>query len=207
MEKIKKFDEFIENVNERYSVENDNLHRLDEMAKISRDFDQLPKNAEVWVYGENDEQGTKTPHFHLKINNGKIELEIKLENIAEMTIWRTKHNFPKSWDGITDVRDKVKDWLMKPNKKRPSLYNWQRVVEAWNDANSSNEVEDDFVVPNNDQIMVMTKIVRKENNVCDFIGRFTSDDKIDSFISGVIRCERILMGYGTNISKTKSFTE
>lgn len=51
MGKIKKFEEFIENVNERYSVE-DNLHRLDEMAKISRDFDQLPKNAEVWVYGE-----------------------------------------------------------------------------------------------------------------------------------------------------------
>ena len=50
MGKIKKFEEFIENVNERYSVE-DNLHRLDEMAKISRDFDQLPKNAEVWVYG------------------------------------------------------------------------------------------------------------------------------------------------------------
>lgn len=69
MGKIKKFEEFIENVNERYSVE-DNLHRLDEMAKISRDFDQLPKNAEVWVYGENDEQGTKTPHFHLKIDNG-----------------------------------------------------------------------------------------------------------------------------------------
>lgn len=42
MGKIKKFEEFIENVNERYSVE-DNLHRLDEMAKISRDFDQLPK--------------------------------------------------------------------------------------------------------------------------------------------------------------------
>ena len=145
--KIKKFEEFIENVNERYSVE-DNLHRLDEMAKISRDFDQLPKNAEVWVYGENDEQGTKTPHFHLKIDNGKIELEIKLENIVDMTIWRTKHNFPKSWDGITEVRDKVKDWLMKPNKKRPSLYNWQIVTDEWNNANSSNEVEDDFVVPN-----------------------------------------------------------
>ena len=129
------------------SVE-DNLHRLDEMAKISRDFDQLPKNAEVWVYGENDEQGTKTPHFHLKIDNGKIELEIKLENIVDMTIWRTKHNFPKSWDGITEVRDKVKDWLMKPNKKRPSLYNWQIVTDEWNNANSSNEVEDDFVVPN-----------------------------------------------------------
>ena len=147
MGKIKKFEEFIENVNERYSVE-DNLHRLDEMAKISRDFDQLPKNAEVWVYGENDEQGTKTPHFHLKIDNGKIELEIKLENIVDMTIWRTKHNFPKSWDGITEVREKVKDWLMKPNKKRPSLYNWQIVTDEWNNANSSNEVEDDFVVPN-----------------------------------------------------------
>ena len=65
-----------------------------------------------------------------------------------MTIWRTKHNFPKSWDGITEVRDKVKDWLMKPNKKRLSLYNWQIVTDEWNNANSSNEVEDDFVVPN-----------------------------------------------------------
>ena len=37
---------------------------------------------------------------------------------------------------------------MKPNKKRPSLYNWQIVTDEWNNANSSNEVEDDFVVPN-----------------------------------------------------------
>ena len=37
MGKIKKFEEFIENVNERYSVE-DNLHRLDEMAKIAEEL-------------------------------------------------------------------------------------------------------------------------------------------------------------------------
>ena len=124
------------------------LHRLDEMAKLSRDYDQLPKNAEIWVYGEKDLQGTKTPHFHLLINHGEIELEIKIEDILKMSIWRTKNNYPKSWGGLANVRDAVKQWLLKPYKKIPGIYNWKRVVEAWNDANSNNEVEDDFAMPN-----------------------------------------------------------
>ena len=46
-----------------------NVHGILEMSQVSSKLDQLPKNTEIWVYGENDEQGTKPPHFHVKIGN------------------------------------------------------------------------------------------------------------------------------------------
>ena len=52
-------------------------HGIFEMTQISSQG-ELPKNSSVWVYGENDEQGTKPPHFHVKIDNGRFEFEIKL---------------------------------------------------------------------------------------------------------------------------------
>lgn len=149
---IKRFEEYIDSgLNEGIDgvqISSNEEHRLDEMAKISRGYDQLPKNAEVWVYGENDIQGTKTPHFHLKIYNGDIELEIFIENITEMNIWRTKGNYPKSWNNITDVRDAVIKWLRQRNKKKKTLYNWEIVVMEWNNCNTTNEIEDEFAMPN-----------------------------------------------------------
>lgn len=86
-------------------------HRIDEKATISRPTDNIPRRSKVLVYGEIDEQGIKTPHFHVQIDNGDIELEIKFEHIKNMDIWRTKNNYPKSWNGITDVRDGIIEWL------------------------------------------------------------------------------------------------
>ena len=68
---------------EEYTMNDDfsSKHRIDEMATISRPTDNIPRKSKVIVYGENDEQGTKTPHFHVQIDNGEIELEIKFEHI------------------------------------------------------------------------------------------------------------------------------
>ena len=52
------------------------MHHLDEMSTISRPTDNIPNNTKIMVYAENDVQGTKTPHFHISIDNGNIELEL-----------------------------------------------------------------------------------------------------------------------------------
>lgn len=120
------------------------IHRIDEMATISRPNDNIPQSTKIKVYGENDEQGTKTPHFHVEIKNSQIVLEVKFEHIIDMTIWRTKGNYPKSWDGITDVRDRIKEWIKESPKKNLGLTNLQRMIFAWNDGNPTNEITEEF---------------------------------------------------------------
>ena len=119
-------------------------HRIDEMATISRPADNFPRQSKVIVYGENDEQGTNTPHFHVQIDNGDIELEIKFEHIKNMEIWRTKNNYPKSWDGITDVRDRIIEWFDEVSEKNFGVSNLKRMIMAWNDGNPTKEVDEHF---------------------------------------------------------------
>ena len=119
-------------------------HRLNEMAIISRPTDNIPRKTKVIVYGENDEQGTKTPHFHVQIDNGEIELEIKFEHIKNMVIWRTKNNYPQSWNGITDVRDRIIEWFDEGSNKNFGISNLKRMIMAWNDGNPTNEINEQF---------------------------------------------------------------
>ena len=119
-------------------------HKIEEMATISRPTDNIPKKSKIIVYGENDENGTKTPHFHVQINNGEIELEIKFEHIRNMEIWRTKNNYPKSWDGISDVRDRIIEWLDETSKKNFGVTNLERMIMSWNDGNPNNEIDKKF---------------------------------------------------------------
>lgn len=126
----------------KYTFED--MHRLDEMVTISRPSDCIPKKTKVCVYGENDEQGTKTPHFHVVIDNGEIEMEVKFEHIRKMTIWRTKNNYPLSWNSHTNVRDRIVDWFDETNSKNFGLSNLRRMIIAWNDANPTNEINEVF---------------------------------------------------------------
>ena len=70
-------------------------HRIDEIATNSRPTDNIPRKSKVIVYGENDEQATKTPHFHVQIDNGDIELELhywtEVSGIIEHYYFK-KHN-------------------------------------------------------------------------------------------------------------------
>ena len=131
---------------EEYTMNDDFLskHRIDEMATISRPTDNIPRKSKVIVYGEGDEQGTKTPHFHVQIDNGAIELEIMFEHIRTMEIWRTKNNYPKSWDGITDVRDRIIEWFDEVSEKNFGVSNLKRMIMAWNDGNPTNEIDEHF---------------------------------------------------------------
>ena len=131
---------------EEYTMNDDfsSKHRIDEMATISRPTDNIPRKSKVIVYGEGDEQGTKIPHFHVQIDNGAIELEIKFEHIRTMEIWRTKNNYPKSWDGITNVRDRIIEWLDEKPIKNYGVTNLVRMIMAWNDGNPTNEIDEQF---------------------------------------------------------------
>ena len=116
-------------------------HRIDEKATISRPTDNIPRRSKVLVYGEKDEQGIKTPHFHVQIDNGDIELEIKFEHIKNMDIWRTKNNYPKSWNDITDVRDGIIEWLQRQNTDYPGFTNYIVLAKTWNQNNRDNQID------------------------------------------------------------------
>ena len=128
---------------EEYTMNEDFLskHRIDEKATISRPTDNIPRRSKVLVYGEIDEQGIKTPHFHVQIDNGDIELEIKFEHIKNMDIWRTKNNYPKSWNGITDVRDGIIEWLQRQNTDYPGFTNYIVLAKTWNQNNRDNQID------------------------------------------------------------------
>jgi hypothetical protein len=119
-------------------------HRLNDVATISRPTDNIPRNARLIVYGENDEQGMETPHFHIQIVDGDIELEVKFEHIKDMDIWRTKNDYPKNWNGIADVRDRIKEWLDEAPKENFGVSNLKRMIMAWNDGNPTNEIDEHF---------------------------------------------------------------
>lgn len=121
------------------------LHRINEMSTLSRPADNLPKSAKVCVYGENDEQGTKEPHFHIIIDNGNIELEISLKHVDELNIWRTKRNYPKSWDGLSNVKKAIQIWLNSNNTVDKSKTNKELLVITWNLNNPTNEINLDYI--------------------------------------------------------------
>lgn len=84
-------------------------HGIFEMTQISSQG-ELPKNSLVWVYGENDEQGTKPPHFHVKIDNGRFEFEIKFDDFYNLDIWRSK-TVKHDWKDYSNVKKEIKNWL------------------------------------------------------------------------------------------------
>lgn len=137
MDKIKNFEDFIGDI----SISNSE-HRLNEMTSISDPTDKLPNKVSVWVYGENDEQATKTPHFH--VIGEDFEFEVYIRHIHELDIWRTKRIDKKSlagtWDTRANIRDAIKEWLDKPNKQFEPLSNANTIVAQWNSNNVNHKI-------------------------------------------------------------------
>lgn len=146
MEKINRINAIVEKVSFEVvkEIEFASKHRLDEMFTLSRPTDNIPKSTKILVYGENDTQGTKTPHFHVSIDNGNVEFEIQFKHIDELIIWRTKGNHPKTWDGYMNVKKRISEWLHEENKQAFNLTNLRRMINAWNDSNPTNEITEDF---------------------------------------------------------------
>lgn len=122
------------------------MHIINEMATMSRPSDKLPKSAKVCIYGEDDEPGTKEPHFHVIIDNGEIELEISLRHVHELNIWRTKRNYPLSWDGLTNVKKAIHKWLDNKSAVDKTKTNLELMIIVWNLNNPTNEIDNEFVV-------------------------------------------------------------
>ena len=118
-------------------------HPLNEMSNIASKLDNLPRNTKVYVYGEGDETGHKPPHFHVLIDHGAIELEVYIQRIRDLIIWRTKGNRPLSWDGITEVYKALKKWLHQKNKFY-DMTNIEAIVRAWNSGNENQQIDMKF---------------------------------------------------------------
>ena len=134
----------IQNLNEAF----ERVHKLNEMSTVSTPLDKLPKNTKICVYGENDEPGTKTPHFHVIIDNGKIELEVKIEHINKLEIWRTKGGYPKSWNGLSDIKKAIQEWLYKESSYKKIMFkttNWRLIGFLWNTNNPSQQIDEEFM--------------------------------------------------------------
>ena len=120
-------------------------HRIDEMATISRPTDNLPRNTKICVFGENDIQGTKTPHFHVLIDNGSIVFEIYIKHGYDLNIWRYKNKKYPNWDNLNDVKNAVQAFLRAKHSTFPHLTNLEYIVQSWNDNNPTNEISFDYI--------------------------------------------------------------
>lgn len=122
-------------------------HRLNEMARIDDPHhDFLPKNIKIYVYGENDEQATKVPHFH--VIGEDFEFEVKIEHIYYLDIWRTKFIKDKSnantWNERRKIRDAIAEWLDNKNYDMSPLSNASTIVAQWNQNNPDHKIPKNF---------------------------------------------------------------
>lgn len=136
--------------NDKYLTESqmDYLHPMNEMANISVPEDRLRKSTVVCVYPEKDLQGTKTPHIHVEIDNKKIILEVYIEDLRSLRIWRTKYGrkISEGWSGVVDVKKQIDRWLTLPNYDDPTHTNLEEIVITWNRMNTTNRVTLDFAL-------------------------------------------------------------
>ena len=114
------------------------VHGVFEMAQVS-ERGELPKNSSVWVYGENDEQGTKPPHFHVKIDD-RFEFEIKFDNFHDLDIWRSKTN-KYDWKDYSNVKKELKKWFGKQNSEEPNMTNIEVILFLWNLNNPNHKID------------------------------------------------------------------
>lgn len=131
-----------------YINESLNYHEtLNEMARVdSPKHDQLPNNIKIYIYGENDEPGVKTPHFHVIGEN--FEFEVAIQHINNLDIWRTKRIDKKTnantWEGRANIRDAIKEWLNKPHSRFTEKSNADVIVDLWCMSNPSHEITNDY---------------------------------------------------------------
>lgn len=112
-------------------------HGIFEMSQIS-DKGELPENSSIWVYGENDEQGTKPPHFHIKIDN-RFEFEIKFDNFHNLDIWRSK-TVKHDWKQLKTIKKAIKEWFMKINSEEDDKLNIEVILTEWNMQNPNHKI-------------------------------------------------------------------
>ena len=114
-------------------------HGIYEMSQIS-DIGELPRNSSVLVYKENEEQVTKPPHFHIKIDNGKFEFEIKFDNFHDLNIWRSK-TIKHNWNQLKIIKRALKEWLIKKNSEEENRLNIEVILIEWNRQNPNHKID------------------------------------------------------------------
>lgn len=131
----------------KISIEKHSGHSLNEMARIDDPhIDKIPEKVKIYVYGENDEQATKIPHFHVIGNN--FEFEVHIRHIHNLNIWRTKYIDKKlnknTWNTRTNIRNAIIKWLDKPNTDFAPLTNATVIVAQWNANNPTHKISQSY---------------------------------------------------------------
>lgn len=124
-----------------YELNKEHCHHIFEMALISDKNDQLPNNTQIQIYNEKDTQGTKTPHFHILIDN-KFEFMIAFDHFHDLEIWRSK-TAKHDWSGYKNVKKAIRRWLDQFNFRNNKIKNIDAILNTWNDQNTSNKVNVD----------------------------------------------------------------
>lgn len=121
-------------------------HRLNEMSLLSDYSDKLPGGVKIYVYGENDEQGTKVPHFHVEAEDFIFEVHIK--HIHNLDIWRTKKIDKKSnsntWNGRANIRKSIAKWLDAKSHLIPNFTNAEAIITFWNGNNPNTRITNSY---------------------------------------------------------------
>ena len=128
-----------------FRLENEHIkgvHGIFEMSQISDKKDNLLLNSSIWVYGENDINGTKSPHFHIKIDN-RFEFEIKFDNFHNLDIWRSK-TVKYDWKELKQIKKSIKEWLLKPNTEEPDRLNIEVILIEWNRQNPNHKIDKQY---------------------------------------------------------------
>ena len=121
-------------------------HRLNEMSLLSDYSDKLPGGVKIYVYGENDEQGIKVPHFHVEAEDFIFEVHIK--HIHNLDIWRTKKIDKKSnsntWNGRVNIRKSITKWLDAKSHLIPNFTNAETIITFWNGNNPNTRITNSY---------------------------------------------------------------
>lgn len=99
---------------------------------------------EVWVYG--NDKSSMTPHFHYfdKKSKNQFEVEIMIDDLS-ICHSALRGGIPQNrlltWEGISDAKKALDEWLGSPNANMPSETNYKMLKVAWNQNNRDNQVE------------------------------------------------------------------
>ena len=132
-----------DNMNGLKLSEHEDDHRLFEITRIDDPHsDNLPNEVKICVYGENELQGSKTPHFH--VVGADFEFEVYIQHIHNLIIWRTiridKRTNADPWNERADIRKAILEWLDKPNTELAPMTNAASILAQWNMNNPEHKI-------------------------------------------------------------------
>jgi hypothetical protein len=112
------------------SIDNEKLFEMVQINVPQYDSKYMPHNYEVIVNTDDH----IPPHFHYKHTKGmdiKVDI-VTLEVIDSKPSAGVAKKDLKSWEGLTDERDILKNWLKRPYALDKKMTNHKAIKFTWN---------------------------------------------------------------------------